>query len=202
MKDKLKLPIIVLVLVLIGVPAVLLIKNKKTGITTPLGSEQKQEITAEKLTTYNDSSGFKFDYPESLMVKDVSGSDQNIYSFLEISSTKQAGKTTIKIIDSPYDSLESFLKSKEVEGAGASRDLTLSLMPAKQIQFPAAKKIITVVIADGIEYLLESPLDNGSYWSKIHSQIVASFNIETQKSSTTGEDVGSDQAASEEEVIE
>ena len=110
MKDKLKLPIIilVLVLVLIGVPVILVIKNKKTETVTPLGLGQKQEITAEKIVTYNDSSGFKFDYPQNLTVKDISGEDLDVYSFLEISSVKEVGKMTIKIIDSLYDSLENY----------------------------------------------------------------------------------------------
>lgn len=204
MKDKLKLPIIilVLVLVLIGVPVILVMKNKKTENVTPLGLAQKQETAAEKIVTYNDSSGFKFAYPESLIVKDVSGDAPNVYSFLEISSAKQAGKMTIKIVDSPYDSLESFLSSKEASGAGVSRDVALSLMSARQIQFANPKRLMTVVISDLIMYSIESPLDENGYWNKIHNQIVSSFSLGTESASTAGSDSSSNQPASDEEVIE
>lgn len=205
MKDKLKLPLIilVLVLVLIGVPVILVMKNKKTGTVTPLGLGQKQEITAEKTVTYNDSSGFKFDYPQNLTVKDVSGDATNIYSSLEISSDKQAGKTTIKIIDSPYNSLESFFSGKEATSAGVSRDVVMASMPAKQVQLTNPKRLETVAISDGVMYTIESPLDDSGYWNKIHNQIVSSLTVQTQNTpAAVSDNSNNDQPASDEEVIE
>lgn len=205
MRDKLKLPIIILilVLVLIGVPVVLVIKNKKTETVTPLGLGQKQETTLEKIVTYNDSSGFKFDYPENLMVKDVSGTASDVYSSLEISSANQTGKMTIKIIDSPYDSLESYLSSKEASSAGVSRDVIVASMPAKQIQLTNPKRLETVAISDGVMYVIESPLDDQGYWNKIHNQIVSSLTMETQDNPAAASDnSNNDQPASGEEVIE
>lgn len=200
-KDKFKLSIIILVLVLIGVPVILMMKNKKTGTVTPLGSGQKQETTAEKTAIYNDSSGFKFDYPESLTIKDVSGADQNVYSSLEISSRKQEGKMMIKIVDSPYDSLESYLSSKEASNAGVSRDLILSSMPAKQIQLTNPKRLETVVISDSVMYLIESPLDDSGYWNKVHNQIISSF-IVRETGAPAVENIDESSTSDEEEVIE
>lgn len=203
-KDKFKLPIIILILtlVLIGAPIILVMKNKKTGTVTPLGLGQKQEAIIEKTATYVDSSGFKFAYPQELIIKDVSGEDSNIYSSLEISSTKQVGKTTIKIVDSSYDSLESFLSSKEATGAGVSRDVALSSMPARQIQFTNPKRLETVAISDLIMYSIESHLDENGYWNKVHNQIVSSLSVEIQNTSVVSNDNSSDQPASDEEVIE
>lgn len=205
MREKLKLPIIILVfvLVLIGVPVVLVIKNKKTETVTPLGLGQKQETALEKIVTYNDSSGFKFDYPENLTVKDVSGTASDVYSSLEISSTKQTGKTTIKIIDSPYDSLKSFLSSKEVSSAGISRDVMMASMSAKQVQLTNPKRLETLAIFNGIMYAIESPLDDNGFWNKVHNQIVSSLSVETENASVLSGESGSDQSApDEEEVIE
>lgn len=205
MKEKLKLPIIILILVsvLVGVPVFLVMKSKKTGTVTPLGLGQKQEAIIGKIAAYVDSSGFKFDYPESLTIKDVSGDAQNVYSSLEISSKKQSGKMTIKIVDSSYDSLESFLGSKEASSAGVSRDITISSMSAKQVQFVNPKRLITVAISDGIMYSIESPLDEMNYWNKIHNQVVLSLRIETQEPSSVSFDSTSDEPFSDqEEVIE
>lgn len=190
-----------LILVLAGF---FIFQERQKETVSPLGSSlsstaKKQELG--NLLIHKDEAGFEFSYPENLAIKDISGADQSVYSSLEISSAQHEGKMLIKIADTPFASLDTWLKSKEASGAGASREITLAGMPGSQIQFDNPRKLVTVVINEGIIYLLENPLDEENYWNKIHNNIVSSFTF--GKTQTPAAQTGGDEVIyEEEEVIE
>lgn len=205
-KKKLLIASISILLVLIfGLVGLFSIKKRQTTTLSPLGSGQSPKVTQEKeqikLTTYKDEAGFEFAYPEDFIVKDVSGDDPTTYSSLEISSSKHEGKMLIKITDTSFVSVDTWLRSQEATSAGLSREITLAMMPASQIQFDNPRRLVTVVINEGIMYFIQSPLDKTGFWNKIHNEIVSSFTLaeaQTQPSTGGGEEV----IYEEEEIIE
>lgn len=185
-------------IVLTVVTAVGLLSHQKINPTAdnlPTPSPKVEEMA--KLVKYEDEAGFSFEYPEDLVVKDVTPEDNLSYSVLEI------GETIIKVVDTRYSSVDNWLaKDKEASGAGTNREITLAGMVARQIQFDNPRRLVTVTIEDGVMYFIESPLESaGQYWNKVHNAIVGSFNL-TESASPPTASGGEQSIVEEEEVIE
>lgn len=197
------------VIVLVLVVVFFIFQKKQGSSVSPVqGPGITQEKKPENLTTHKDEAGFSFNYPESFIVKDISGSDQTVYSSLEISSSNPEEKMVIKIIDTTFSSVDTWLKSKEASGAGSAREITLAGMPGKQIQFTDPRRLVTVVIDEGIMYFIQSPLASSAeasakaeYWNKIHNDIISSFTLD-QSQSPASQAGGEEVIYEEEEVIE
>lgn len=188
------------IILILGLAVFFVVQKKKTAIVSPIHPPGiLEEKKPEALLTYKDEAGFEFTYPENLTIKDVS-EDETVYSSLEISSSQHEGKMAIKIADTLFTSVDSWLKSKEATGAGSTREITLAGMPGKQIQFSNPRRLVTIAIDEGIMYFLESPLDEAEYWNKIHNEIVSSFTLSDQTSAPPGG--GEEIIYEEEEVIE
>ncbi|MBI4999407.1 hypothetical protein HZB97_01400 [Candidatus Gottesmanbacteria bacterium] len=190
------------IILVLGLAVFFVVQKKKTAIVSPIQPPGiLEEKEAETLLTYKDEAGFEFKYPENLTIKDISGADQSVYSSLEISSSQHEGKMAIKIVDTLFTSVDAWLKSKEASGAGVAREITLAGMEGAQIQFANPRRLVTIVIDEGIMYFFESLLDEAEYWNKIHNNIVSSFTLtETQTPAPQGG--GEEVIYEEEEVIE
>lgn len=201
--------IIITLIILLPIISFFVFKKSKTESVNPLAESSALSKIAEeeKLLSYQDTAGFKFNYPQSVTVKDVSNNDPNTYSLLELGSAKNDGKMLIKVVDSNLDSVDQWLKSKEATGAGNSREVIISQMPGKQIQFENPSRLVSLAISDGIMYFFQSSLDSAGFWNKVHSQIISSFsqNGTTEKTveeNKSGADFGEETVSENEEVIE
>lgn len=210
MKKKILLGLSVSLALLVAIAAFFLTRNEKQ--TSPAETPTPEvEEKQEKLAQYEDEAGFNFEYPEGLMVRDVTPEDKTHYSLLEISSSKAEGKMTIEVVDTVYSSVEDWLKKdKQASSAGqVSREITLGGIVGKQIQTENPRQLMTVAINEKVLFLLISPLEtsNGQYWNKIHNDIMASFQISQESAPAANEtenSVGSGDSGivEEEEIIE
>ncbi|MFH0864156.1 MAG: hypothetical protein V1858_03655 [Candidatus Gottesmanbacteria bacterium] len=204
-KKKLIIAVIGLGILLIISFSYIFFKKIKTNDKALTLSVNPSE-TKISLKTFNDETGFQFQYPEDLLINDVSGDDQNIYSALEISSSDKDNKMIIRITDTDIALVDEWLKTKEGSGAGPKREISIATMSGKQIQFKNPNRLVSLVINDGIMYFFESPLDEAGYWNKIHNIITSSFSIveveESVDSSTESTSNDEGILTEEEEVIE
>lgn len=186
--------------------------KKESGVVSPLSNEINQQpagsqAEAENLVKYEDEAGFTFEYPESLAVKDITPEDNLTYSELEIISGDHAGKIIVRVKDAvKCTTVKCFLSENS---GGEARDISLAGMAGKQVRSDEPAILQTVVIEDGVEYLIESPLaePDSVFWNKVHNDIVFSFalnetaatgaNAQAETSSGGGESI-----IEEEEVIE
>lgn len=189
-------------IILVALIIFFVFQKRQKQIVSPI---QPPGVTSEEelgsLTTYKDEAGFEFKYPEGLTIKDVTGDDETLYSSLEVSKGFSGEKMIIKVSDTAFSSTGAWLKSKEASGAGSTREITLAGMKGVQIQFTNPRRLVTIVIDEGIMYFLESSLDEVGYWNKIHNNIISSFTLtETQApAAQAGEE---EIIYEEEEVIE
>lgn len=209
MEKKTRIIMIIGLVLLLGLAVFLLGQRKKNELISPIIPTKPQVKQEEKLLIYKDVAGFEFQYPESVIVKEVLADNLAVYSLLELSSKKLSGMMIIRVVDTSFNSLEAWLKSQEASGAGASREIILAGLPGQQIQFLGSQKLVTIVIDDGVMYFFESPLnregppvDGQNSWNKIHNQIVSSFNPLTEQSSNEKEEgMGEEEIIYEEEEI-
>jgi len=206
--SKKKTLIAVLILIFIGLFFLWSNNNKVSKeITSPLQPVSYPTSQPEEgpLKTYEDSAGFSFKYPESLTVSTVPAKDENVYSWLKISSPEREEKILIKAEDTELNSLDDwFAQEGKAAGGGPSREVVLADILAKQIQYPKEKKLITVAIDEGILYLIEGPLDEGAFWNRAQNTIVLSFNFLNNQQKTEGQtqSAGEEAIYEEEEIVE
>lgn len=168
------------IILVLGLTVFFVIQKKKSTPISPIQTPGILKET-ENLLIYKDEAGFSFDYPEGLTIEDVTGDDETLYSSLEVSKGFSGEKMIIKVSDTAFSSTGAWLKSKEASGAGSTREITLAGMKGVQIQFTNPRRLVTIVIDEGIMYFLESSLDEVGYWNKIHNNIISSFTLtETQ----------------------
>lgn len=165
----------VVLILAIGMVVGLVAQGKKAGVVTPVVTPTPTKVEEEKLVKYEDEAGFSFEYPERLVIKDLTGEEE--YSVLEISSLEHEGKTVIKVVDTKYSSVDDWLKkAKETTEVGGSREIELGGMPGRQIQFENPRRLMTIAIDEGVMFFVESPLEpDGLFWNKVHNSIGSSF---------------------------
>ena len=155
-------------------------KTKDTFTDKEISIKQA-EIPNVETVAYDDWSGFKFDYPSLLTVKEVELDNQKIYSSLEVYGS-DAKKLTIRVSDTQITSLIDWQKSFNQQNSVRKIDqMTLADLPALRLQYGAPEMMLTVAINDGILYQIESPVDDG-FWNRTHEDLVGSFqftNMET-----------------------
>lgn len=193
-----------------------LFNKGKEGIVSPTPDTASNQAAGgqagtEKLIKYEDEAGFSFEYPEGLTVRDITPEDDISYSELEISSSQHPGIAKIRVADTQCLTIENWLrKCNSRKEFGDSRDVTLAEMEGKQVRLSQPETLQTVVIEDGVEYLVESPLTepDGAFWNKVHNDIIFSFalNEVTPVANSFNEQAGAagggEAIIEEEEVIE
>lgn len=137
-------------------------------------SIKQAEIPDVNTAPYEDWSGFKFDYPDILTIKEVELDNPGIYSSLEISGTD--GKhLSIKVADTQIGGLIDWQKSFNQQNSVRKIDqTTLADLPALKLQYGAPEMMLTVAIDSGIIYQIESLADDG-FWNRTHEDLIASF---------------------------
>lgn len=159
---------------------------------TGLESENKgllQVLTKPegKLASYQDESGYSFDYTDSIKVEDVTPNDNNYYSSLEMK--KGSDTLTVKITVgniNPYKNN----KNAVILGTAAMDGITAS-------QYNVGGRLVSVAIDQGVLYVIDGPKDGG-FWEETQNRILSSFKFGTQ----TETEVSDVNTTYEEEIVE
>lgn len=167
-----------------------------------------QEAPKEKLLTWTDSAGFSFQYPDGLTVNKHDEDKEN-YAHIELTNKDYPGGVIVWAKDTTAADVTAWAKTeKRFKGANIL-DSTLAGLPAKKVLLSDPSNMLIVGTVDSdIIWTVETSLDEGDYWSKVHDTIAGSFAFTPQpgeKPSGSGaaSGIGSDNApADEEEVIQ
>lgn len=134
------------------------------------------ESPKEELTSWEDQSGFKFEYPKSLKLNPHE-EDQENYAHLELTSTEHEGGLIVWAKDTKLETIVDWAKEAKVQNA---IDTTLSEESAKKelINSPDGKeagKLVTSAIHKGYLYQIDVTLADRDYWNKIYDTVSSTF---------------------------
>lgn len=158
-------------------------------------------------TTWDDQSGFTFDYPKNLNLN-PHDEDKDNYAHVELTSATHSGSLIVWAKDTTATTLDGLMKQKKVTNA---IDSTLGGEPAKKyITDGEARTITTSALYNGYLYETDINLTDGQdkYWDQVGNEINSSFKFKPQDTSsdtgtTTNQDYGGDQdSGGGDEVIE
>lgn len=207
-KPKIVITLISLVLLLGGVGTGVYLVNKpkeatpskaSTGsIPTPVAATPAPTMSPEK--TFSDPSGFSFKYASDIKINDVTPVDNAYYSVLSLTSASGGMKITVR--DTKYKSIDTWLAGDKEAPKGAKLVTSVSLGTMAAKQYTLSGKLYTVIIDQGVLYLIEGPADSG-YWQKAHDLLVKSFSLTTSNTAATPvPSSGSSDTIYEEETVE
>lgn len=175
MSKKVKLVVIVLIVIVIAAGAWLLLKPKaKDNFVEREISIKQAEVEKSKTLTYEDTSGFSFDYSSDLTVQEVELDNNMVYSSLELSGS-EPGKLTIRISDTQYPDLKTWQKDFETKQViNEVRPVNWDDLKAVEFSYGAPKLRKTAAVDNKVIYELEAPADDG-YWDKIRESVLLSL---------------------------
>lgn len=166
----------------------------KKIVIVPTSTETMNSL---KTKEYIDPSGFKFNYPESLILDKKTITDNKIYSSIEISSSANPGKITIDVSSTDSASLK-------IPNSVKTKKLTLGDLNAQQYENKG--QIFTLALDTGVLFMIKTDYDSKKdFWSSVNEKITSSFafvapdNQSGTSSSSTSDDSIVDEG---EEVIE
>lgn len=178
MSKKVKLVVILLIVIVIGGGVWLLLKPKaKDNFVEREISIKQAGVEKGKTLTYEDTSGFSFDYPSDLTVQEIELENNTVYSSLELLGS-EPGKLTIRISDTQYPDLKTWQKDLETkEVINEVRPVNWDDLTAVEFSYGAPKLRKTAAVDSKVIYELEAPADNG-YWDKIRESILSSLKFD------------------------
>lgn len=151
-------------------------KTKDSFVEREISIKQAGVEPGEVLT-YEDSSGFSFDYSSDLTVQEVELDDNTVYSSLELLGS-EPGKLTIRISDTRYSDLKTWQKDLETKQViNEVRLVNWDDLIAVEFSYGAPKLRKTAAVDSKVIYELEAPADNG-YWDKIRESILSSLKFD------------------------
>ncbi|OIN89222.1 hypothetical protein COW80_04995 [Candidatus Beckwithbacteria bacterium CG22_combo_CG10-13_8_21_14_all_01_47_9] len=163
---------------------------------------KQAEIPQAETVTYEDWSGFKFDYPDILTIKEVELDNPEVYSSLEISGT-DGKRLMIRVSDTQMTDLVEWQKSFNRQNSVRKIDqTTLADLPGLKLQYGAPEMMLTVVIDSGVIYEIKNQADTG-FWDRTHNDLVAGWQFTASAATNTAGGAGTNEAVTlVEETVE
>jgi len=202
MSKKVKLVVMFLIVIVIGTGTWLLLKPKaKNNFVEREISIKQAEVAKPKTLTYEDASGFSFDYSSDLTVQEVELDDNTVYSSLELLGS-DPGKLTIRISDTQFPDLKAWQKDLETKQViNEVRPVNWDDLSAVEFSYGAPKLRKTAAVDSKVIYELEAPADNG-YWDKMRESILLSFKFNPAVFGQAATETDNEEVVLLEEVIE
>ena len=148
--------------------------NSKDANTQKEINIKPADIPQVATTVYEDWSGFKFDYPNILTVKEIELDNPRVYSSLELAGT-DGKRLTIRASDTQTGNLIDWQKTFNQQNSVRKIDqTTLAGLPAIKLQYGAPEMMLTVAIDSGVIYEIQNQADTG-FWDRTHNDLVASW---------------------------
>lgn len=187
----------------------------KTKYNRPVVSSIDQQLNtnsspSENTLVWEDPAGFRFSYPEGLIVNPHPEDKQN-YAHIEFASAEHPGHIIVWAKDLPAGNqrLEAWIKANKSYAGATILDSTFVGEPAKKILLattPPQRHV--VAYADNLLFIIEASLEDADFWSSVADGIVDLFAIVPleDKSAAAGGEAVQDTSdyvpADEEEIIE
>lgn len=140
-----------------------------------LNPGREAEVESEEtvnLTEWVDPAGFKFSYPEDLIL-DTHQEDKENYAHLELVSNEYSGRIIIWVQPTDYADIDQW--AAEQAEAAQVLETELGGFLAKKAAFSDPQKLVTAAIDIDALVLIEMEPDSENYFQKAYDQIIASF---------------------------
>jgi hypothetical protein len=161
-----------LVIICLGFGAWFLTRSKSTSVVSPLAN-QTETNEEQILKVWEDPAGFRFSYPEGVMINNHSEDEEN-YAHLELTNSSYPGRILVWMKDKTEKDLNAWLANQE--GDFQTFDSELAGQSAKKLAFASPKKMVTTIFDQEVVILLEVyPEDE--WWTKTYDQILTSFEL-------------------------
>lgn len=146
---------------------------------TPVSSFTKKQVSLSvtpspnpKIKEFVDPSGFKFNYPEDLVVKTKESTGNNIYSSLQILSENNKGEIIIRVESSNLKDLAAWLKTEKK----LQEIKKIKLAELEAVQFKQDNLTRIVAHDTGATFTITiDAVDSEQFWSNTADIIVKSF---------------------------
>lgn len=201
-----KVFLIIPVLIIIAAVGYIFLRPQKKEVVTPVtenSSQQEKQVIkpSTNIKTYSDPSGFKFDYPEDLVLDEKKDLDNKTYADLNFTSPTATGSLHLVITDTLDKDVNTYLKKNpESSAEGELKDEKLAEMKASEIS--SSKKLSLLAIDQNIFYKMNIDFaDQQAYWQEAYNKIKSTFTFYTPESSsasTSSDDTSSGDVLEEE----
>ena len=174
-------------------------QTKKDAHVLPSGQQETKEHSPSVSTkTYEDPSGFSFNYPDNFDLQAKEVVDDTTYADITLTAKDVSGKASIQVTDTKLKTPAEFFDK------GATLvDAKIGTLVGKQLK--DADTIRIVAIDQGILFVVESTFENDqSFWNAAVPTITESFVFQkqTQSTNTQSNDSSSDVTFEGEETVE
>lgn len=195
------------ILIAISIFVIVFPSQKTQKPISPVSNSQPDKpAIIENFTTYNDPSGFAFQYPQGIVVSPKKLQNNQFYSSLEIASTGSAQVITITAEDSSLNTIDDWFKGdKKTSVFGTINKMKLADLDARQ--FEANNAQTTIALDQGVLFTVATNAKKGSDLEKTYQKIVNSFAFvqptQSVQNSSSGQSGGSSDIIDEgEEVVQ
>lgn len=169
MSKKVLFIVLLLVLTIAGAGYYFWNKGKKVSLPDTV---QTEISPTPILSLWDDPAQFTFQYPEGIII-DAHPENKVDYAQVELKATNHPGGVVVWSKDTTATTVDDFIKQEKIDTA---LDTTLGGIPAKKYYSGADKSLLSVAtIQYGNLYLIETDLEDGSYWTKISDMLLSSF---------------------------
>lgn len=193
MNKKTILLILVAALIFIGIWQIFF--NKKQNLPSPQLIQTKEIKPSETLTQYSDPSGFIFQYPDNLSIKNSEEDDTNTYADLQLSSSGVSGSLLLRVTDSKFNTLDEWAALNK-KAAKDTKEVSLGKL--KGLEITTADRIYLGALDQGILFTIEMPLVEKEFWKTVYNKVTESFSFAAPAQADSAADVSFEG----EEVIE
>jgi hypothetical protein len=133
-------------------------------------------MPSAKSKEYLDASGFKFSYPEDLILKDAEIDPTREYARLELTSPRVKGGISLAVVDSPFDDLKGWREAVEATVSGQARDLRVADLQAREIR--SDDGLLTAMVDQGALFTIA--VDSQSqkeFWARAYETLISSLSF-------------------------
>jgi len=125
------------------------------------------------LETYQNPSGFEFQYPQSVRVDE--NENPASYADILILSNDLSGQMSVKVTDTKVKSADEWLKKESIlPKITEKKQIILADIEAVQVATPGG--ILAVAVDQGALFVVHLDwMENGDYWKEIYETFLSSF---------------------------
>jgi hypothetical protein len=140
-----------------------------------VGPEMGQELgeATSQLETWLDQAGFKFSYPEGVLI-DPHQEDTESYAHLELITANTDGKMVIWVKETDYETASQWAEEELAEDIQIF-ETSLGGQEAIRAVFENPKKMVLASVDVDALVLVEIFPDEKDYWQTVSSQIINTF---------------------------
>lgn len=177
-------------------------KQESSPVQQNIAVETKK-MPSQTTKTYTDDVGFKFNYPDDLIVEKKVSTNSAVYTEVAVSSKTVKGNLSFIVEDTKEKTIDDWIVKNIIGTPSAEKFLPLGNIQAKVIT--QNNKTIIVAIDQKVLFKLEvSPEKENEYWNTAFATVLSNFSFFTPQAAASADtsSASADDVVIEEDVVE